>query len=634
MTKHKYSRWTLLAAASLCLTLGITSCKDNDDAYTKPEYSITAPKAQNKTFALPEAGGTASLQLTSNRSWKAVTTADWINISPSAGGAGSAEIKIQVLPNTGANRSAQVALQLGGKSELYTITQTGSGTSSEAIKSDAEGLAAFIKKYDTGSEVTVSEDVSLKAALVSDIEANNLTNNRNIVLQAGTQGITVRLAKPANKAWKPGTVFVVKAKGGKVQRFNGGSLQLDLSAVTDASAVSASESLETVEPIKLSLSDIYSGKYDNILVAVDGVQFAATGKTLNPNKPSGTRAPASYYHRLSDCVTELPQAVDGLSVAISGYAPEALRSQVSPEGNGRVVGILQINTLKSQTPAEQPKKAYNLWPRTAADLSGLTGKRCSESSSQPKPTPTPDPGQGTQQALSLKDFIAKYPASNTKHQITEDISFEATLITQLSEGNSTALNLTLQSGDQGIIVRLGKDLPASLKAGTVYKVKAKGAGIGLYNGSLQLEFAKDTGAEAVLEDTGRTQQIRPKRLTLAEVYAGTYDNILVELSGVQFSQHGKALNPNKPSSKGSIPSYFATRIEDCATSLPAGISGLSLAISGKASFKGETTSDKAGTIIGILSRSFRTTKTGEVKEFNLWPRSLSDIRFDAQRCTK
>lgn len=634
MTKHKYSRWTLLAAASLCLTLGITSCKDNDDAYTKPEYSITAPKAQNKTFAIPEAGGTASLQLTSNRSWKAVTTADWINISPSAGGVGSAEIKIQVLSNTGANRSAQVALQLGSKSELYTITQTGSGTSSETIKSDAEGLAAFIKKYDTGSEVTVSEDVSLKAALVSDIEANNLTNNRNIVLQAGSQGITVRLAKPANKAWKPGTVFVVKAKGGKVQRFNGGSLQLDLSAVADASAVTASESLETVEPVKLSLSDIYSGKYDNILVAVDGVQFATTGKALNPNKPSGTRAPASYYHRLSDCVTELPQAVDGLSVAISGYAPEALRSQASPEGNGRVVGILQINTLKNQTPAEQPKKTYNLWPRTAADLSGLTGKRCSESSTQPKPTPTPDPGQGTQQALSLKDFIAKYPATSTKHQITEDISFEATLITQLSEGNSTALNLTLQSGDQGIIVRLGKDLPASLKAGTVYKVKAKGAGIGLYNGSLQLEFAKDTGAEAVLEDTGRTQQIRPKRLTLAEVYAGTYDNILVELSGVQFSQHGKALNPNKLNNKGSIPSYFATRIEDCATSLPAGISGLSLAISGKASFKGETTSDKAGTIIGILSRSFRTTKTGEVKEFNLWPRSLSDIRFDAQRCTK
>lgn len=634
MTKHKYSRWTLLAAASLCLALGISSCKDNDDAYTKPEYSITAPKAQDKTFAIPEAGGTASLQLTSNRSWKAVTAADWINISPSAGGAGSVEIKIQVLPNTGANRSAQVALQLGGKSELYTITQTGSGTSSETIKSDAAGLAAFIKKYDTGSEVTVSEDVSLKAALVSDIEANNLTNNRNIVLQAGTQGITVRLAKPANKAWKPGTVFVVKAKGGKVQRFNGGSLQLDLSAVTDASAVTASESLETVEPVKLSLSDIYSGKYDNILVAVDGVQFAATGKALNPNKPSGTRAPASYYHHLSDCVTELPQAVDGLSVAISGYAPEALRSQASPEGNGRVLGILQINTLKNQTPAEQPKKTYNLWPRTAADLSGLTGKRCSESSTQPKPTPTPDPGQGTQQALSLKDFIAKYPASSTKHQIAEDVSFEATLITQLSEGNSTALNLTLQSGDQGIIVRLGKDLPASLKAGTVYKVKAKGAGIGLYNGSLQLEFAKDTGAEAVLEDTGRTQQIRPKRLTLAEVYAGTYDNILVELSGVQFSQHGKALNPNKPNNKGSIPSYFATRIEDCVTSLPAGISGLSLAISGKASFKGETTSDKAGTIIGILSRSFRTTKSGEVKEFNLWPRSLSDIRFDAQRCTK
>ena len=375
MTKHKYSRWTLLAAASLCLTLGISSCKDNDDAYTKPEYSITAPKAQNKTFAIPEAGGTASLQLTSNRSWKAITTADWINISPSAGSAGSAEIKIQVLPNTGANRSAQVALQLGGKSELYTITQTGSGTSSEAIKSDAEGLAAFIKKYDTGSEVTVSEDVSLKAALVSDIEANNLTNNRNIVLQAGTKGITVRLAKPANKAWKPGTVFVVKAKGGKVQRFNGGSLQLDLSAVTDASAGRASESLEKVEPGRLSLSDSYSGKYDNILVAVDGVQFAATGKALNPNKPSGTRAPASYYHRLSDCVTELPQAVDGLSVAISGYAPEALRTQASPEGNGRVVGILQINTLKNQTPAELPKKAYNLWPRTAADLYGQALQR-------------------------------------------------------------------------------------------------------------------------------------------------------------------------------------------------------------------------------------------------------------------
>ena len=393
MTKKALLRWSLTALSCVLLSVGFSSCKDNDDTYTKPTYSITKDGKADKTFSLAKEGGTLTLHLETNRRWEVSSTADWVSINPTSGEAGVLDITVRVLPNSTAQaRRAQIIFKISGITEIYTIEQTSGDTPGGGGNQGAEtALADFIKKYDQGKEVTVDEEIILKASLITDIESNNFATNRNIILQAGEVGITVRLKSAANKAWKPGTVFAIKAKGGKVSRYKEGSLQLDMSAVTDETAVTATSEVVTIQPKTVTLADIYAGKYDNILIAVDGIQFQTPGKALNPNKSVGGKAPISYFNNLTDCVTATPQGVSILSAPISGHAPEALRSAITPDKNGRIVGIIQTSVSEKEN---VKTRYYNLWIRNLQDLDGLKGTRCTENNGgtpNPPTPPTPNP---------------------------------------------------------------------------------------------------------------------------------------------------------------------------------------------------------------------------------------------------
>ena len=393
MTKKALLRWSLTALSCVLLSVGFSSCKDNDDTYTKPTYSITKDGKADKTFSLAKEGGTLTLHLETNRRWEVNSTADWVSINPTSGEADVLDITVRVLPNSTAQaRRAQIIFKISGITEIYTIEQTSGDTPGGGGNQGAEtALAEFIKKYDQGKEVTVDEEIILKASLITDIESNNFATNRNIILQAGEVGITVRLKSAANKAWKPGTVFAIKAKGGKVSRYKEGSLQLDMSAVADEAAVTATSEVITIQPKTVTLADIYAGKYDNILIAVDGIQFQTPGKALNPNKSVGGKAPISYFNNLTDCVTATPQGVSILSAPISGHAPEALRSAIAPDKNGRIVGIIQTSVSEKEN---VKTRYYNLWIRNLQDLDGLKGTRCTENNGgtpNPPTPPTPNP---------------------------------------------------------------------------------------------------------------------------------------------------------------------------------------------------------------------------------------------------
>ena len=389
MTKKAILRWSLAALSCVLLSVGFASCKDNDDTYSKPSYTITKDGKNDKTFSLGKEGGQLTLHLETNRRWEVSSTADWVSINPTSGDAGILDIAVRVLPNSSARaRRTQLIFKISGITEVYTIEQA-SGDNSNPGGSDLEGtaLAEFIKKYDQGKEVTVDEDVVLKASLITDIESNNFATNRNIILQAGEVGITIRLKSAANKAWKPGTVFSIKAKGGKVSRYKEGSLQLDMSAVTDEAAVTATSEVVTIQPKTVTLADIYAGKYDNILIAVDGIQFQTPGSALNPNKSVGGKAPNSYFNNLTDCVTATPQGVSTLSAPISGHAPEAIRSAIASDKNGRIVGIIQTSVAENKEKVKT--RYYNLWIRNLQDLDGLKGTRCTENTPNPPTPPTP-----------------------------------------------------------------------------------------------------------------------------------------------------------------------------------------------------------------------------------------------------
>lgn len=403
MTTSKITRWTLLLAS--CATLSLASCKDNDDAYERPSISVTQlTKDSNGNTLISKDESTATLHIRTNRSWTATTALDWLSISPESGDAGERDVTIKVLKNaSGATRQGQFAFKAGNETLYYTITQAGDGSAvitpgkdqptpnlpSNPTTVDGAALAAFIEKYDKGQSVTVDEETTFKAVLLSDITANNMTSLKNIVVQAGEVGITLRLNANASKDWRPGAVFTIKTKGTKVGRYQDGSLQIDYTGLNDAaSMVTPTGEVATITPKAVTFADIYAGKYDNILVAVDGAQFKTPGKELNPNKPAqGKTSAGSYFNALTDCATQVTAGVSDLSVAISYYS--TFKTTIASDKNGRIVGIIQRSVTTNKT-SGQSTKHYNLWPRTADDLAGLTAERCTEGTA-PTPTPSPDP---------------------------------------------------------------------------------------------------------------------------------------------------------------------------------------------------------------------------------------------------
>ncbi|WP_277086452.1 DUF5689 domain-containing protein [Porphyromonas catoniae] len=417
MTKKAILRWSLATLSCVLLSVGFASCKDNDDTYSKPSYTITKDGKNDKTFSLGKEGGRLTLHIETNRRWEVSSTADWVSINPTSGDAGILDIAVRVLPNSSARaRRTQLIFKISGITEVYTIEQA-SGDNSNPGGNDLEetALAEFIKKYDQGKEVTVDEDIVLKASLITDIESNNFATNRNIILQAGEVGITIRLKSAANKAWKPGTVFSIKAKGGKVSRYKEGSLQLDMSAVTDEAAVTATSEVVTIQPKTVTLADIYAGKYDNILIAIDGIQFQTPGSALNPNKSVGGKAPISYFNNLTDCVTAVPQGVSTLSAPISGHAPEAIRSAIASDKNGRIVGIIQTSVAENKEKVKT--RYYNLWIRNLQDLEGLKGTRCTENTPNPPTPPTPPtPNPPTPPSPGTADLMFVVYAEGTDYE--------------------------------------------------------------------------------------------------------------------------------------------------------------------------------------------------------------------------
>lgn len=351
------TRKRLLAlSAIVAISTAFSACKDNDDSYNKPALEI-GTELSNNSLALDANGTAQTITFTANRKWTASSNASWLDVSPASGEAGTYTITLKALANAGLERTGVVGIKFGSSSQSFNVLQAGSGV----VSSQYAGmpLADFVRKYDTGSEVTISEDESFQAVVISDKDGGNGTSLRNIYVQAGDAGICVRLKE--NNTFAPGTLLTFKAKNTKVQRFNG-SLQIDLSTggeVTDAGEV------RTIEPKVATLADIYAGKYENMLVAIDGIQFVKTNETLY------TGTSTTYFSEVSDCVTE-PTSTRPLSMAITKFA--SFKDNQMSDKRGRIVGILTHSTNASGN------KFVNIFPRTLADIQ-LTEERCTASTS-------------------------------------------------------------------------------------------------------------------------------------------------------------------------------------------------------------------------------------------------------------
>lgn len=363
-----HSSRVLVAAGLLALSSLAVSCKDNDDAYDLPSFSIAST-----TIEEPKEGQEIKVNFETNRNWTVSTQATWISVTPAQGKPGEG-FTIKALENTGAERSATLTLKYGSKETTLTVKQA-AGQSSTVQPQPTQGmsLSDFITKYDKGSEVTISDDDTFQAVVLSDTQANNVVRLKNITVQSGNVGISVSLKE--NNKFKPGEVLTFKTKGAKVLRFNG-SLQIDYSALKEQT-IESTGTTQTITPIKATLSDIYAGKYENVLVTVEGVQFTKSGVALNAGTKTG-------WHSLTDCATSAPTGIAPLSVAISSHFPQ--KAELTSDKNGSITGIL----LKAVN--QQGRTNYNLWIRNLADMN-LSAQACTATTTPTQPTAPTTPVQ-------------------------------------------------------------------------------------------------------------------------------------------------------------------------------------------------------------------------------------------------
>lgn len=356
---------TIVALCGFALfATSLVGCKDNDDAYNKPNLQLSEVVENNTLMANAE-GFSRQLTFTTNRRWTA-TSPEWIDVSPNKGEPGTHTVTVKALSNSGAERIGNIVFNFGYQQELNLKLQqaAGQGNTPDAPKPLAGmPLAEVIKKYYKEGEVTtINDEVQFQGSVISDRSKGN-TQPKNLHLQGEGAGIIVRFQK--NHAFDLGALVDVKIKGAKIQRYNGGALQIELSS--DSQAVATGET-RIIEPTKATMQDIYEGKYENMLVALDDVQFAKAGGDYVGDK--------SYFHTITDCVTKPSDPNMGeLSVSISNYATEFKGQKVSDK-RGRIVGIVAHNTSK------EGKKFRNLIPRSLSDIQ-LTAERCEATSTPP-----------------------------------------------------------------------------------------------------------------------------------------------------------------------------------------------------------------------------------------------------------
>ncbi|MDY3089996.1 MAG: DUF5689 domain-containing protein [Porphyromonas sp.] len=356
---------TLLAGLSLLATTFV-GCKDNDDSYSRPSIELSEQLA-SVGLNLTAEGTSQQITFTANRKWTASGPA-WLDITPSSGEAGTHTISVKALENAGLERKGQILVKYGSGSQTINVVQAGTGTVSTSYA--GMPLSEFIAKYGAGEGGAVSDDVTFQAVVISDKDGANLNALKNIYVQAEGAGIAVRLA--ASNTYPAGTLLTFKAQGATVSRYNG-SMQINLEK---GGSVEDAGELREIQPTVATLEDVYAGKYENMLVAIEGLQFVKAEGNLY----TGTYTTA--YSTLTDCSTK-PTDTQPLSLAVTKFA--AFKDTPKSNKRGRITGILTHSVSTSGI------KNRNISPRTLADLQ-LDQEPCTETTTPPSTGGGENPG--------------------------------------------------------------------------------------------------------------------------------------------------------------------------------------------------------------------------------------------------
>ncbi len=246
-----------------------------------------------------------------------------------------------------------IALRYTGKANTYRIDNVAFGSGENVDPDPQPGELvniADVRALYQGSNVTVSEDWYIRATVISNVDLNNGSSKKNIVMQDETAGIMVRLTQD-EEAFKLGDVVEVNIQGQSLENFKG---LIQLNNVPNANISKVSDGT-VPEPKNITAAQLISGDYESQYVAVSDVQVVAEdlGKTFVMNNGNTSITFESRTGETFDLFT-------------SRWA-ESLKSVQVPEGSGTLKGIAGINN-----------DTYQISLTSTDDYAGLTGERFGE----------------------------------------------------------------------------------------------------------------------------------------------------------------------------------------------------------------------------------------------------------------
>lgn len=324
----------ILNLFSLALLLSLTSMSiscSNEETLQTPSVSLGA-----EILPVPKDGGNVSLAVTANTDWtvEMPATESWIAATPLKG-SGNANITFTLLPNTGLPREANVTVKYGSNFQNVKVQQAG------VVKT-----YLTVAELRAKGETTITQDLYLKASLISDQVGGNSTSLKNIYLSDGNAGICIRLVADA-ATMAVGTELELKLNGAQLAKFNG---LLQLNNFTNANMTPTGKT--TVIPAKsITAAQFKTGSYESMYVAIANVQVI--NADLSKTMVVGTS------HTSIRMESTTGETFDMFSASYSAF-----KAAPVPQGSGTLKGIANINTA-----------TYQLIPQNSSDFAGLTGTR-------------------------------------------------------------------------------------------------------------------------------------------------------------------------------------------------------------------------------------------------------------------
>ena len=391
-------------AGAVMILAAIASCKKNENQdFGMPEMGVST-----ESVDFSKEGGQYTISLYSTRDWTAQLDSaarEWLTVSPEEGAPSkdSVSVIISALPNAKEDRHATISFDGGAVNATVYVFQTGE------IQKEYTPIADVRALY-TGEQetVTVTEAWTVCGTVISNVDLNNATSMKNVVIQDESAGIMIRLTKDYAE-FKRGDVVEVNVQNMSLEQFNG-LLQLNNVPLENVTEIRQNAMPEAKV---ISAAQLLTGDYESQYVAVENVQVVESdlGKTWMMNDQNTS-------------INFEAETGERFEVRTSFHA-DALGKIEVPGGSGTLKGIAQCYYETAQ-----------IMLSSTEDYAGLTGERFEGSVSEGGIVGDYNTWKGVGPLASFSDDFSSISSANQQY-VNDNWLFYSNAGTNINDGFKT-----------------------------------------------------------------------------------------------------------------------------------------------------------------------------------------------------